>query len=165
LLDLNFQTNYNDNKTNLLKGADVFGLSFHGDGATVKRMPLMNILAACADTPPITVSIQDCTKHLQQGGKKDASYIAEMFDDIVKEYDPNGTLTDTFFFDGASNVQKGGAILVAKHPHSFCFHGGEHVLSLFFASLSKIKPIKLLILKTCRLYNVFGSGAHHAIYA
>ena len=88
-----------------------------------------------------------------------------MFDNIVKVYDPNGTLTDAFFFDGASNVQKGGAILVAKHPHSFCFHGGEHVISLFFASLSKIKPIKLLILKTCRLYNVFGSGAHHAIYA
>ena len=43
------------------------------------------------------------------------------------------------------------------------FFGGEHVLSLFFASLSKIKPIKLLILKMCRLYNVFGSGAHHAI--
>jgi hypothetical protein len=77
LLDLNFQTKYNDNKTNLLKGADLFGLSFLGDGATVKRMPLMNILAACADTPPITVSIQYCTKHLQQGGKKDASYIAE----------------------------------------------------------------------------------------
>ena len=165
LLDLNFQTKYNDNKTNLLKNANVFGLSFLGDGATVKRMPLTNILGACADTPPITVSIQDCTKHLQQGGKKDASYVAEMFDDIVKEFDPNGTLTDAFFFDGASNVQKAGEILVAKHPHSFCFHGGEHVLSLFFASLSKIKPIKLLILKTCRLYNVFGSGAHHAIYA
>ena len=165
LLDLNFQTKYNDNKANLLKGADVFGLSFLGDGATVKRMPLMNILASCADNPPITVSIQDCTKHLQQGGKKDASYIAEMFDDIVKEYDPHSTLTDVFFFDGASNVQKGGAILVAKHPRSFCFHGGEHVLSLFFSSLSRIKPIKLLILKTCRLYNVFGSGAHHAIYA
>ena len=69
-----------------------------------------------------------------------------MFDDIMKEYDPNGTLTDAFFFDGASNVQKGGAILVAKHHHSFCFHGGEHILSR-------------------RLYNVFGSGAHHAIYA
>jgi hypothetical protein len=72
-LDLNFQTKYNDNKTNLLKGADVFRLSFLGDGATVKRMPLMNILAACADTPPIAVSIQDCTKNLQQGGMKDAS--------------------------------------------------------------------------------------------
>jgi hypothetical protein len=28
LLDLNFQTKYNDNKTNLLKGANVFRLSF-----------------------------------------------------------------------------------------------------------------------------------------
>ncbi len=70
LLDLNFQTKYDNNKTNLLKSADVFGLSFLGDGATVKRMPLINILASCADTPPITVTIQDCTKHLQEGGRK-----------------------------------------------------------------------------------------------
>jgi len=143
---LNYQAKYSDNKSNLLKSADVFGFCFLGDGATVKRMPLMNILAACTYTPPITVSIQDCVKHLQQGGKKDASYIAEMFDDIVKEYNPNGTLTDAFFFYGASNVQKAGEILVAKFPHSFCFHGGEHVVSLFFSSISKIKPIKVSLL-------------------
>jgi hypothetical protein len=143
LLDLNFQTKYDDNKTNLLKSADVFGLSFLGNGATVKRMPMINILALCADTPPITAAIQDCTKHLQEGGKKDALYIANIFDNIVKEYNPKGTLTDAFFFDSTSNVQKGGAILVAKYPHSFCFHGGEHVLALFFASILRIKPIKV----------------------
>ncbi len=70
LLDLNFQTKYDDNKTNLLKSADVFRLSFLGNGATVKRMPLINILESCADTPPIMVAIQDCTKHLQEGGRK-----------------------------------------------------------------------------------------------
>jgi hypothetical protein len=117
----------------------VFGLFFLGDGATVKRMPLINILASCTDTPPITVAIQDCTKHLQEGGKKDALYIANIFDNIVKECNPKGTLTNAFFFDGASNVQKGGAILVAKYPHSFCFQKGEHVLALFFASISRIK--------------------------
>jgi hypothetical protein len=143
LLDLNFQTKYDDNKTNLLKSADVFRLSLLGDGATVKRMPLINILASCVDTPPITITIQDCTMRLQEGGKKDALYIADIFNDIVKEYDPKGTLTNLFFFDGASNVQKGGAILVAKYPHSFCFHGREHVLALFFASISRIKLIKV----------------------
>ncbi len=117
----------------------MFGLFFLGDGATVKRMPLINILASCTDTPPITVAIQDCTKHLQEGGKKDALYIANIFDNIVKECNPKGTLTNAFFFDGASNVQKGGAILVAKYPHSFCFQKGEHVLALFFASISRIK--------------------------
>ena len=146
LLELNYQTKYSDNKTNLLKSAQVFGLGFLGDGATVKRMPLMNILASCADTPPITISIHDCTKHMQVGGKKDASYVAGIFEDKVREYDPNNTLTDLFFFDGASNVQKAGEILVAKFPHSFCFHGGEHVVSLFFSSISKIKPIKVSLL-------------------
>ncbi len=70
-----------------------------------------------------------------------------------------------FFFDGASNVQKAGQILMAKFPHTFCFPGREHVVSLFFSSIAKIRPIKLLILKTCRFYNVFGSGANHAIHA
>ena len=73
LLDLNFETRYNANKEALLKEAKIFGLAFLGDGATVKRMALMNILGMCADTPPITVSIQDCTKHMQDGGKEDAS--------------------------------------------------------------------------------------------
>jgi hypothetical protein len=165
LLDLNFETRYKSNKESLLKEAAMFGLAFLGDGATIKRMALMNILAMCADTPPITVSIQDCTSHMQDGGKKDASYIARLFEEEVYKFDPTGTFTDVFFFDGASNVQKAGQILMAKFPRTFCFHGGEHVVSLFFSSIAKIGPIKVLILKTCRFYNVFGSGANHAIHA
>jgi hypothetical protein len=37
-----------------------------------------------------------------------------------------------FYFDGASNVQKVGQILMAKFLLTFCFHGGEHVVSLSF---------------------------------
>jgi hypothetical protein len=48
-----------------------------------------------------------------------------------------------FYFDGASNVQKAGEILMAKFPCSFCFHGGEHVVSLFLSSIAKIKPVKV----------------------
>ncbi len=70
LLDLNFETRYQANKTALLKEAQTFGLAFLGYGATVRRMALLNILAMCADTPPITVFIQDCTPHMQDGGKK-----------------------------------------------------------------------------------------------
>ena len=165
LLDLNFETRYNANKVALLKEANTFGLAFLGDGATVKRMPLMNILAMSGDTPPITVSIQDCTEHMQDGGKKDASYIARLFEEEVNKFDPKRSCTDVFFFDGASNVQKAGQVLMAKFPRTFCFHGGEHVVSLFFSSIAKIAPIKVLILKTCRFYNVFGSGANHAIHA
>ena len=45
LLDLNYQTTYKSNKEKLLNEARVFGLAFLGDGATIKRMPLMNVLA------------------------------------------------------------------------------------------------------------------------
>ncbi len=166
MLNLNFVTKYQANKAALLKEAQTFGLAFLCDGDTVRRMVLLNILAMCADTPPITVSIQDCTMHMQDGGKKDASYTASLlFSDEVIKFDPQSSFTDVFFFDGASNVQKAGQILMAMFPRTFDFHGREHVVSLFFSSIAKIRPIKLLILKTCRFYNVFGSGANHAIHA
>ncbi len=63
-MDLNFETRYNANKEALLKEVKTFGLAFLGDGATIKRMALLNIIGMCADTPPIIVSIQDCTKHM-----------------------------------------------------------------------------------------------------
>ena len=106
----------------------------------------------------MTVSIQDCTKHMAEGGKKDASYIAELFEAKVLEYDPDQLCTDVFFFDGASNVQTGGLVLMAKFPRAFCFHGGEHVASLFFSSIAKIKPIKVGY--ALLLLHLFLSNAH-----
>jgi hypothetical protein len=75
-------------------------------------------------TPPNTVSIQDCSKHMAEGGKKDALYIADLFEEKVLEFDPQRIYTDVFYFDGASNVQKAGDVLMARFPQSFCFHGG-----------------------------------------
>jgi hypothetical protein len=152
LLDLNYANIYQQNKEELLKFAQVFGLAFLGDGATIHRMPLMNILAMSGATPPMMISIQDCTKHMAEGGKKDASYIANMFEEKVMEYDSLKICTDVFYFDGASNVQKAGEVLMARFPHSFCFHGGKHVVSLFFLSIAKIKPIKVC----CVLFALLG---------
>jgi hypothetical protein len=52
-----------------------FGLAFLGDDATIHQMALINILAMSGVLPPMPISIQDFTKHLAEGGKKDASYI------------------------------------------------------------------------------------------
>ena len=115
-------------------------------------MPLMNILAMSGAFPPMTIYIQDCTKHMAEGGKKDASYIADMFEEKVMEYDHSLKIcTDVFYFDGASNVQKAGEVLMARFPCSFCFHRGEHVVSLFFSSIAKIKPVK-----ACRMFALLG---------
>ena len=146
LLDLNYLDTYVRNKAELLTEVKVFGLAFMGDGATIHQMPLLNILAMSGVTPPITVSIQDCSKHMAEGGKKDASYIADLFEEKVLEYDPQRIYTDVVYFDGASNVQKAGDVVMARFPRSFCFHGGEHVVSLFFSSIAKIKPIKVPML-------------------
>ena len=59
------------------------------------------------------------------------------------EYNPNMSLTDIFFFDGASNVQKAGQVLMAKFPCTFCFHGGGHVVSLFFTDIARIAPVRV----------------------
>ena len=158
LLDINYDNTYNLNKAELIREARVFGFVWMGDGATIHKMPLMNILALNGTTPPMTVSIHDCTKHMEAGGKKDATFIAELFEVKVLEYDPQLLCTDVFYFDGASNVQKAGEILMAKFPRSFCFHGGEHVMSLFFSSIAKIKPVK--VVHHAMLLNLCQSNTH-----
>jgi hypothetical protein len=52
-------------------------------------------------------------------------------------------LTDLFFFDGASNVQKAGRILAISCKTAHCLHGAEHVISLFFSDLAKLPQIKV----------------------
>ena len=143
LLDINFSNIHGINKAKLLVEAPLCGITFLGDGATIKQMPLFNVLAMSGSTPPLTIGIVNCTKHMAAGGKKDASYIVDIFEDKVDEYGPKHSLFDLFYFDGASNVQKAGEVLMAKYPCTFCYHGGKHVVSLFFTLLSKIKPIKV----------------------
>ena len=72
LLDVNYENTYSLNKTELLKEATVFGFAWMGDGANIHKMPLMNILALNGTTAPMTILIHDCTKHMEEGGKKDA---------------------------------------------------------------------------------------------
>ena len=69
--------------------------------------------------------------------------MASLFEEKVAKFDPQNQLTDVFFFDGASNVQKAGEVLMAKYPCSFSVHGGGHMVSLFFSSIAKLKPIKV----------------------
>ncbi len=117
LLDINFQAIYDSNKRLTTENAKWFGLSWIGDGATIKRMPLLNMLAMCGSKPPAVIAILDCTGHMVDGGKIDAEFIMSFFKAKVDEFDPGKTLTDTSFFDGAANVQKAGQYFV----HTF--HG------------------------------------------
>ena len=143
LLALNYKTCFEENKSLILKNADVYGLTWLGDGATIHRMPLLNILTMCGDAPPMVVSIHDCTAHMAAGGKKDAPYISDLFEEQIVRFDKEKMFTDLVYFDGAANVQKAGRMLNAKYPRAYALTGGEHVISSFFSDLVKMGAIKV----------------------
>ena len=51
-------------------------------------MPLINVLGMPGDSPPVVVAVNDCTEHLAAGGKKDATYISNIFEETGADYDP-----------------------------------------------------------------------------
>jgi len=105
LLDLNYDNYITKQDEKLLIQSDIFGLTFYGDGATVKGMPLINILASGAYNTTAVLEICDCSEQMENGGTKNATYIADLFLPHCQRLDPKGSKTDLFYFDGASNVQ------------------------------------------------------------
>ena len=74
-------------------------------------MPLFNALVINGTLHPFVTAIRDCTEHISKAGKKDAVFISNIFMGVVSKYDENSNRVDLFYFDGASNVKKGGACL------------------------------------------------------
>ena len=126
----------------LIAQARIFGLYWLGDAVTIGRAPLTNIPGDNGVCAPIMVAIIDCTNHMVVGGKKDTSYIATLFKENTElllkgretELDLLKEMTDVFFFDGASNVQKAGRRLEAYYPRAHVSHGVEHSIALFFVT-------------------------------
>ncbi len=98
------------------------------------------MLAMCESEPPAVITILDCTVHMVDGGKKDAEFIMSFFKSKVDKFDPGKTLTGTFCFNEAANVQKMGQFLCTKFLLTMCFHGGEHVLSLVLVTCQELVP-------------------------
>ena len=140
-----------------------------GDGATIKTVPLVNVLASCVNNPFALLEIANCAAHLAKGGKKDAKYIAKIIMPLIQlmesEEDMHkktySGLVDLVFFDGASNVQNAGKILRAFNPRITVGHGAEHVVSLFFADVySKVQSFMFLSAFAKRLRNIFSAVRH-----
>ena len=122
---------------------EVFGITWISDGATIFRIPLVNVLVMCSDVPPPVVDIHDYTGHMVEGGNTYAEYLSEVMEDEVKKYDTYKICTDVFYFDGAGNVQKTGKRFCALYPRAYVFHGDEHVIYLLFSGVVKLPPIKV----------------------
>ncbi len=69
----------------LVGGGPSFGISIFRDGATIHRIPLINILGTNLDAPSVMLDVVDCVQHMINGGKKDAWFIAKRFFPVMKE--------------------------------------------------------------------------------
>ena len=142
-----------------------YGLSILGNGATIHKKSLFNILVSGAFCPTYVSRVYDCTKDLEVGQNKNAEFIARLFREVAYQVDPGKTLLDLILVDGASNVQKGGELLAIEFPRLTVMHGCEHVLALFCSDLLKKTKVRLLVVIYRIIYRVFGSGSTHMAYA
>ena len=70
LLDTNYKTHTGAQMATLVSDLGVFGIALYGDGATIKTMPLVNVLASGAHNTAAVMEIHDCSAHCSQGKNK-----------------------------------------------------------------------------------------------
>ena len=140
---MNYQITFNNNVNSCLREAKTFGFAMLGDFATIRRMPLLNVVGSPANSPPVVLEVKDSTPQLKLGRKKDAKYVSECFLKHLKELDPTKTLVDLLFFDGASNMQIGGEVIAAIYPRITCLHVVEHSIALVFIDWANIDIFKV----------------------
>jgi hypothetical protein len=149
LLDGLYESNYDEMMRTLLIDSRIFGISIFGDGATITNTPLINILAASPNNPSALLEIVDCTDQMASGGKKGASYLANLVRPCIgmieakantSKQQNHQAVVDLVQFDGASSVQLSGRILASYYPRITVCHGAEHSIALFFKDLfEKVK--------------------------
>ncbi len=70
MLDNIYQSTYDEQMRLLLKESKVFGIALFGNGATVQKIPLMNVLGSSPNNPIALLDIVDCTSKMEKGGKE-----------------------------------------------------------------------------------------------
>jgi hypothetical protein len=185
-LDATYNSYREEAKRKLLSDAATFGIMMLGDGATIKDIPQVNVIAASENNPSCCLDVIDCSNHMSIGGKKDAWYICKLFLPILNEIDPKKELIDLVAFDGTLNIQKAAKLMAEHFPRVSVIAGLEHTVSLIFGRFMNTEVLSvicnfcnkesclccLLLLGTSNTYcfsnsqvrHVFG-GAHHAPHA
>ncbi len=70
LLDNIYQSTYDEQMRLLLKESKVFGIALFGNGATVQKIPLMNVLGSSPNNSFALLDIVDCTSKMEKGGER-----------------------------------------------------------------------------------------------
>ena len=98
-MDRMFSQNRKETLEALTKESDKYGLTFSGDGATIARYPLHNLLGHGVHKPVAVLAIKDCTDQMKRGGKKDAVYLSGITFEQIDAVDPGAINTSLLCFD------------------------------------------------------------------
>ena len=79
LLDVINDQNMERNLSLIKKESDIFGLLFLGDGATISRVPLLNILVSGKNLPVAVLELVDGQVHLADVGEKNRTFTCNIF--------------------------------------------------------------------------------------
>ena len=77
LLEANYVAYQSDQMNKLLMNVDIFGLGIFGDGATIVKVPMMNVVVCLAGNPSCVLDVVDCSEHVAKGNKKYAIFICQ----------------------------------------------------------------------------------------
>ncbi len=76
-------------KSEIERDADFLGLTIYGDGETIDKWPMINLMLAITYNPQASCDVINFSDHLADGGIKDAQYLSSKFP-VMQKFDPNG---------------------------------------------------------------------------
>ena len=83
------------------KQSETFGFLYLGEGATISRVPLLNILVSETNIPVAVLELVDCQAHLAYGRINNGTFKCNRFLDHFKRIDLHKSITDVIMFGGA----------------------------------------------------------------
>jgi hypothetical protein len=105
------------------------------------------------------------TSHLVQGKKKDATYIASLFEPWISKLDPAGVFINCVFL-WRKQCPKGWSIACSAVPSNPCPDLCCSFSFLVFLDIcKKLWQVCLMLVNYRCLYRLFGSGPMHSPYA
>ena len=145
LLQMCYDVNRQSDNKELMRDAEIFGLSCQGDGATIRHCPLLNFLVSGVHLPVAVRKITDCQEWVAKGNKKDGTFIANEFTEVMTDLDPGKHLFDLCIMDGASVCKLSQELLKIEFPRLSCITGADHTGHNIFKHWAELPWIKMLI--------------------
>ncbi len=140
---LSFQVTYDINIARLLQDAEMFGLGWLGDGATIRQMSLLNFLVLCENAPPRVLSLVDSILHMNDVGIFNVAYTMEQSQKKVNEIYQGRGVTDWFFLRWCIKWSNQWCTLVCNLSLIYVFPRTGASFVLVFSDFFNLKPTQI----------------------